>query len=214
VNDKNLHDFRQNYQKSELSLESAGDDPVKLFVEWLNCAIEQNEQEPNAMTVSTIATDHSPRSRIVLLKEISKGGFVFFTNYNSDKAEEIATNPNVSLNFLWKNMEQQIRVVGKAEKLTVAENEIYFSKRPDASKIGAWASHQSETLASYDELMDRFKTYQKRYAESEVPCPPNWGGYRIIPNRVEFWQGRPNRLHDRILFVKDGEQWQRQRLNP
>lgn len=190
-----------------------GSDPYALLARWLREAVEKGVSEPNAMSVSTIGLDGFPHSRTVYLKELLEEGLVFYTNYNSDKGKAINKNPNVHALIFWPGLERQISVTGIAEKVPEEMSDAYFQSRPWGSKIGAWASHQSEMLTSRQELEDRVHQLAEKFP-GEVPRPPHWGGYLIRPIKIEFWQGRRSRLHDRIVFEKGKNTWKIYRKNP
>lgn len=191
-----------------------GDEPFALMAKWLRDAVEKPTNEPNAMAVSTIGLDGFPHSRVVYLKELLEEGLVFYTNYHSDKGKAIEQNPNVHALFFWSELERQISVTGTVSKVPEEMSDEYFQSRPRGSKLGAWASHQSERLSSRAELEERVQQLATQYHE-DVPRPPHWGGYIIEPLRIEFWQGRPSRLHDRIVFEKQQNgSWDIYRKNP
>ena len=188
-------------------------DPYESIAKWLQEAVERNVHEPNAITVSTIGLDGFPHSRIVYIKDLLEEGLVFYTNYHSDKGRAIEVNPNVHVLIFWPELERQISISGIAEKVPEEMSDAYFASRPWGSKIGAWASHQSEKLSSRKELEDRVHEYAEKYP-GEVPRPPHWGGYLVRPVRVEFWQGRRSRLHDRIVYELTNNKWMIYRKNP
>jgi len=206
-----LKEMRRSYGEAGLVEDGLPDEPFTLFTEWLREASENPYiVEPNAMVLGT----SDLTSRTVLLKDITGERFTFFTNYGSRKAKAITADPRVTLTFPWYPMERQVLVIGRAERVAESESDAYFASRPYGSQIGAWASHQSELLTSRQELQSRFEELSARYKEGSVPRPPQWGGFSITPEEIEFWQGRHSRLHDRIRFTRDGNHWQRVRLNP
>jgi len=209
-----LQSLRRDYTQGKFDETSAKDDPFEQFKEWFAEVLNSNFLEPNAMVLSTSTSEGIPSSRVVLLKKFDERGFVFFTNYESQKAREIEENPNVSLLFYWDKLERQVRINGKAQKISKEESEEYFITRPYLSKIGAWASRQSQPLKSRFSLMREVARLTMKFPLN-VPLPPFWGGYRVVPNYFEFWQGRPSRLHDRIAYylLPDGS-WKKQRLYP
>ena len=197
-----------------LSEDGAGHDPTALFDKWYKEAEGAGIFLPESMALGTATPDGKPSVRLVLLKGYDESGFVFFTNYQSRKAMELDANPEATLVSHWAILQRQVRVEGVAQRITTEESEAYYHSRPRGSQVGAWASKQSEPLATRKELEDRVKEFEARFEGSEVPLPPFWGGYRLKPRSVEFWQGRASRLHDRIKFVRDGESWSRHRLYP
>lgn len=190
-----------------------GNEPFTLLAKWLREAIEKQVSEPNAMSISTIGLDGFPHARIVYLKELLEEGPIFYTNYASDKGKSIEANPNIHALIFWPGLERQIRIMGTAEKVPEEMSDTYFQSRPWGSKIGAWASHQSEVLASREELEERVHELALKYPV-EVPRPPHWGGYLLRPIQIEFWQGRRSRLHDRIVFELEEGSWKIYRKNP
>jgi pyridoxamine 5'-phosphate oxidase len=209
-----LKDLRKNYQKSELSEKSLHSDPFGQLNEWLEDAIEANEEEPNAMVLSTVDSQGNPDSRVVLLKELNAEGLVFFTNYNSRKGQQIAVNENVSIVFLWLKTERQVRIRGKVEKISNELSDHYFQSRPIESQLGAWASPQSLTIENRKILNDNYKHYHQQFINQPIQRPPYWGGFIIRPVNFEFWQGRINRLHDRFEFYLSVNEWAVRRLAP
>jgi pyridoxamine 5'-phosphate oxidase len=211
-----LAGLREEYRAGFFDERNCRTNPIVQFEDWLKQAQASECKEPNAMTLATAAVDGRPSARVVLLKEVSDAGFVFFTNYGSRKAQELKTNPFCALTFYWGDMERQVRVEGRAERISRERSEAYFRTRPKGSKLGAWASHQSEVLPSRQPLEERLSDLQTKYADIEdVPTPEFWGGYCVVPDSLEFWQGRTNRLHDRIRYRRLGESgWLIERLSP
>jgi len=199
---------------SGLSEEAAGTEPLRLFDRWYREAERSGIFLPESMALATATTDGRPSVRFVLLKARDERGFVFYTNYGSRKAAELDANPEATLIFHWAILQRQVRLEGTVARTTHAESEAYFHSRARGSQIGAWASAQSEVLASRKLLEDRVREYERRFQGREIPLPPFWGGYRLNPRSIEFWQGRANRLHDRIKFIREGEAWTRTRLYP
>ena len=189
-------------------------DPLPLFATWFNSAKRAGLALPEAMTVATAAADGSPSARMMLLKDFGPEGFVFYTNYESRKAGDLQVNPRAALVFHWPTLQRQVRIEGGVEKISTEESAAYFRTRPRGSCIGAWSSKQSAPLDSRDELEQRFGEYERRFGGSDVPLPPFWGGFRVRPERIEFWQGRINRLHDRIQYTREGNHWKIERLYP
>lgn len=213
MNEKtNIADLRENYTKNELIEKNVIENPIEQFKIWFEDAIKSGIKEPNAMCLSTLKNDR-PSSRIVLLKGIDEG-FVFFTNYESNKGIEISMNQFAALNFFWAELERQIRIEGFVEKVTEAESDEYFYSRPRGSQIGAWVSNQSKVIENRAILEEKLIEIEKKYNNQPIPRPPHWGGYRLIADRIEFWQGRPSRLHDRILYSKIESNWRIERLSP
>lgn len=210
-----LAELRQNYSLGGLSEAEAGDEPFSLFRTWLEQAIAAPLPEPNAFILATADSHGIPSARMVLLKALDDRGFTCFTNYDSRKANEMAVNPHVALVFPWHAIERQVRIEGTIEKVTAEESDDYFAHRPLGSRLGAWASAQSAVIPDREFLERRHAELMEQYPDGNVPRPPNWGGYRVLPTAIEFWQGRPSRLHDRILFTRqpDGT-WKKERLSP
>jgi len=204
--------LRLNYLLNELVEENVLENPIKQFEKWFNEAVEAKVLEPNAMHLATISNG-KPHGRIVLLKGFDENGFVFFTNYESNKGKEIAEVPFASLTFFWGAMERQVRIEGQIVKTSAEESDEYFQVRPRGSQIGAWVSKQS-SVVSREELEARQQELEAQYGDGFIPRPPYWGGYRLIPEKIEFWQGRPSRLHDRILFTDIDGSWKIERLSP
>ncbi len=211
----NLEQLRREYRSQGLSLQQLKQDPIEQFQVWLQQAIDAEIYDPTAMVVATVAPDGQPSQRIVLLKQLDQRGFVFYTNYESRKASEIASNAKISLHFPWHPMDRQVRVSGTAEKIPTAETLKYFLSRPRDSQIAASVSDQSRTLQSRQWLMQQFNSMKEKLQNKEVPLPDFWGGYRISPHEMEFWQGRENRLHDRYRYLLDDSgQWSIEQLAP
>jgi pyridoxamine 5'-phosphate oxidase len=206
--------IRTDYKLKSLTEEDASADAIQQFTTWWNDAIHSQIEEVNAMTLCTADSAGQPDGRIVLLKGYDADGFVFFTNYESRKGREIAENPRASLVFFWKELERQIRIQGMIEKTSEAESDAYFHSRPLESRIGAWASPQSSVIASRDIIEENVMEVQKNFSGSSIDRPPHWGGFRVIPAEIEFWQGRPGRLHDRLRYTKSSTGWEIKRLAP
>ncbi len=210
----NLQDMRREYKQSELDESSVDASPFVEFEKWFKEAQNAQILEPNTMLLATSSAQNIPNIRAVLLKIFDEKGFVFFTNYNSDKAKEIEQNPNVALEFLWLDLERQVRIIGTCEKISHTESLSYFMKRSRGSQIGAWVSEQSTIISSRKLLSMALEKMKEKFENGKVPLPDFWGGYRVKPSKMEFWQGRESRLHDRILYTKDGNRWKISRLAP
>ncbi|TDS14385.1 pyridoxamine 5'-phosphate oxidase [Maribacter caenipelagi] len=213
---KDLGDYRKSYEKSALMEDSISDNPIQLFQTWFY-EVEKSDgvDEPNAMTVSTVGLDGFPKSRVVLLKKYTHEGFIFYTNYNSEKGRAISENPKICISFFWANLERQIIIKGTAEKLAKNLSDGYFESRPDGSKLGALVSDQSNVIDSRSVLENKLTELEKEYDGKEIERPEHWGGYLVRPVSMEFWQGRPNRLHDRIRYTLTNDfDWKIERLAP
>jgi len=213
---EDLSNYRKSYEKSELLETTIPEDPINLFHRWFYETEEQSDtEEVNAMTVSTIGLDGFPKARVVLLKKFYEEGFVFYTNYESEKGKAIEANPNICLSFFWHSMERQVIIKGIAEKTTPSVSDGYFDTRPDGSKLGAIVSNQSRVIASRTVLEEKLKELEQQFQGKDIPRPAFWGGFLVRPIEVEFWQGRPNRLHDRIMYqLKEDYFWKIERLAP
>ncbi len=211
---KDIADLRKEYDLAGLSEADAGTEPFALFRRWFDQAVSANLSDPNAMILATATPDGTPSARAVLLKALDDRGFTFFTNYDSRKGAEMAANPRVALVFLWHPLERQIRIEGTVEVVTAAESDEYYVKRPLGSRLGAWASPQSAVIVGREVLEQAHADLLARFADGNPPRPPNWGGYRVLPEVIEFWQGRRSRLHDRIRFTRAANGWTRDRLAP
>jgi pyridoxamine 5'-phosphate oxidase len=211
-----LSGIRTDYARAGLDERDLSPSPVDQMKRWLDEAIAAKHPEPTAMTIATITPEGDPSARVVLLKGLDDRGLAFYTNYESDKGREIAQSPRACANLFWVLLERQIRVTGVITKVSREESEAYFKSRPRDSQLGAWASRQSAVLQGRADLEKRMEEARARFGEGEIPCPPHWGGYRLEPSRIEFWQGRPNRLHDRLRYTKDEapHSWRVERLSP
>lgn len=213
---KDLSDYRKSYEKSALLETTIKENPMEQFQKWFY-EVEATDglDEPNAMTVSTIGLDGFPKNRVVLMKKYTHEGFIFYTNYDSEKGRAIAANPSLCLSFFWPNMERQVIIKGTAEKLAENLSDGYFESRPVGSQLGAVVSNQSEVIGSREVLEKELEALEKKYEGKEIPRPSNWGGFLVRPVSIEFWQGRPNRLHDRIRYtLQDDYNWKIERLAP
>ncbi len=210
-----LTELRKNYTQGGLLESNINPNPLKQFQIWFEQALEAEILEPNAMTLATVNSEGKPTARIVLLKHLDERGFSFFTNYESEKGKNLSQNPWVSLVFWWGDLERQVRIQGKVEKISPAESDQYFSSRPLGSQLGAWVSEQSTIINSREVLDTRLDELEKQYQAQNIPRPENWGGFQVIPHQIEFWQGRENRLHDRLRYRLQADQsWIIERLAP
>jgi pyridoxamine 5'-phosphate oxidase len=208
-----LRDLRKSYERGALDEDSAADDPFRQFGLWLQQAIDAGVPEPNAMTVATVDAASRPSTRVVLIKGFDDAGIVWYTNYESRKGRELEANPFAALQFHWVELERVVRIEGRASRVDEAESDLYYASRPLASRIGAWASEQSRPIESRSVLVRRAAEFGLKYG-THPPRPPHWGGYRLSPDRWEFWQGRPSRLHDRIVYRQHAGHWVKERLAP
>ncbi|MEN8928959.1 MAG: pyridoxamine 5'-phosphate oxidase [Flavobacteriales bacterium] len=213
INKKITHE-RRDFEYGTLEESQVPKTPKELFESWFKEALDKMVMEPYAFHIATVSKDNTPSTRVVYLRSIEEDGFVFFTNYNGKKGQDIAHNPNVCANFFWAEKERQIRIYGVAVKIDAEFSDAYFAARPRESQLGAWASHQSEELNNHNQLADRLEEMKLKFADKEVPRPPHWGGFIIKPTYYEFWQGRAKRLHDRITYKQNGVNWEIKRINP
>jgi len=211
---KDIASIRRDYQMASLDEAASAAHPMDQFTHWWDEATTSNIDEVNAFVLSTVDANRAPASRVVLLKGYTPEGFIFFTNYDSDKGKEIAANPNVAMNFFWKELERQVRITGTIKKISTEESAEYFHSRPLGSQVGAWASPQSQVIPNRAFLEKNFEDNTDKYKEGIVPLPPHWGGYIVHPTQIEFWQGRSSRLHDRIRYSFENHQWSKVRLAP
>ena len=208
-----IADIRNEYSREELTEAIVEHSPIKQFGKWFEEALQAEVSEPTAMSLGTATPDGRPSVRIVLLKGFDELGFVFFTNYDSRKGKDISLNPNGALTFFWHALERQVRIEGRIELVSPQESDEYYHSRPEGSRLGAWASPQSNTITR-EELQERMRKFEEEYKGIQPPRPPFWGGYRLVPIMIEFWQGRPSRLHDRIVYTLSGGKWHISRIAP
>jgi pyridoxamine 5'-phosphate oxidase len=209
-----LSSIRKEYLNAKLDESILDKNPMIQFQKWLAEAINSSETEPTAMVLSTVSADGKPSSRIVLLKETGRKNLMFFTNYTSRKGKELAVNPHASLLFFWPDLQRQVRIEGKVEKTSAIDSDQYFASRPEASQLASWASTQSEIISGRQELEEAFQQEFLRFSKAPISRPPHWGGFQLIPENFEFWQGRESRLHDRLKYIKSGDEWKIIRLAP
>jgi len=209
-----IGELRRHYDQDELSRNDLDEDPMGQFRVWFREALEQKSGEPNAMVLATATREGHPSSRTVLLKELDDRGFLFYTNSESRKGQELAANPRASITFFWEALIRQVHICGVVEKLSDEESGKYFGSRPRDSQLAAWASRQDQVLEDRLELESAFEAAKEKYNGGDIPKPPYWAGYRVVPDEIEFWQGRPHRLHDRFRYLRSGEGWQIDRLAP
>lgn len=210
---RDLHNFRDSYEKDELLLENTAETPFEQFSTWFKDAEEESIKEPNAMTLATLGEDNFPKARIVLLKAFSKDGFIFYTNYESEKGRSILSHPQVGLSFFWPALERQVVIKGTVTKLEEDLSDAYFKSRPKASKLGALVSNQSR-VTTREVLEEKMQSLQEEFKDKDIQRPAHWGGFVVHPVSIEFWQGRPSRLHDRILYTLENNSWTKNRLAP
>lgn len=206
--------LRDDYDEAGLARKNLLADPFMQFGKWMNEAIQAGIEQPNAMTLATASPDGMPSARIVLLKEVDENGFVFFTNYDGKKGKELVENPRAALVFLWLPQARQVRVEGRVLRVDASTSDEYFASRPLGSRIGAWASPQSQEVANRGVLESLYNDYARKFSDGNVPRPPHWGGYCVVPDMVEFWQGQPSRLHDRFRYLRTGAEWKIERIAP
>lgn len=209
-----IADMRRNYTRDGLVESQAGDDPFALFGLWFSQAVAVESTEPNAMMLASVDSEGQPHLRTLLLKGFDPQGFVFFTNYQSAKGQQLLAHPAVAMTFWWPDLERQVRIEGAVEQVSDQESDQYYHSRPLGSRLGAWTSPQSQVISGREELAQLLAEVEARYADSEPPRPPHWGGFRLVPQMIEFWQGRPSRLHDRLRYRLEEGQWLRERLAP
>tara|TARA_X000000368_G_scaffold413464_1_gene401571 strand:- start:2096 stop:2731 length:636 start_codon:yes stop_codon:yes gene_type:complete len=209
-----IRNVRLDYKKSVIDFSNLNDNPIQFFLNWFSDALAVNKYEANACVLSTVSKNNLPSSRVVLLKGVNEDGFTFFTNYQSDKSKDIEENPNVSVNFYWPELERQVIISGLVRKIATKDSDKYFKTRPRESQMGAWISEQSKEIGLHNDFTETINILENKFKGKEVERPLHWGGYSIIPSRIEFWQGRPSRLHDRLLYKLENDEWRKKRLAP
>ncbi len=214
IKSNEIANLRRSYSLKELTENIVDPDPFIQFLHWFNELLKSDVKEPNAMVLATSSSEGIPSARTVLLKKFDESGFVFFTNYESHKAKDLSANPNAEILFVWLELERQVRIRGKAERVSLEESAEYFQSRPTNSQIGAWASKQSSVIPGREFLEEKFKETAEKYKDGKIPLPPFWGGFRLVPDEFEFWQGRESRLHDRINYRRKRDSWEIVRLSP
>jgi len=214
MTDYSIADLRLSYTRQQLLETEVDPNPFNQFQIWFDQALSSDILEPNAMTIASATKAGIPSARVVLLKGFDERGFIFYTNYESRKGQELIDNPHAALVFWWGVLERQVRVEGSVEQISDEETIAYFHSRPIGSQLGAWASNQSRVVANREELENRLEQFTQQYDNQEIPRPPHWGGFRVVPHAIEFWQGRPNRLHDRLLYRHQNDTWTIERLAP
>lgn len=209
-----LKNIRTDYERSKIDFKDLKSSPIVFFLDWFKEAMKTNKNDANACVLSTVSSDNTPSSRVVLIKEVNDEGFTFFTNYKSNKSIDIDENPSVALNFYWPALERQVRICGIAKKISKKKSDDYFKSRPRESKIGACLSDQSRSVSMHDNFMHSLETLEMKFTGKNIKRPLYWGGYCVSPNKIEFWQGRPFRLHDRLVYELEGKSWIKKRLAP